>query len=209
MREFEKIETVFNRDTTGSKKLIEGDYRNETVEYLKDNKWVWTEKIDGTNTRIIWDGHSVSFAGHTDNANVPQFLIDKLTEMFGGSVNEELFEQKFGATPVILYGEGYGPKIQKGGLYRSDLSFILFDVFIGDLYLKREDVEDIAKTFNIDAVPIIFTGAIDEAVAFVKTHPKSTIGNAPMEGVVGRPMVEMKDRRGNRIIVKVKVKDFC
>ena len=43
----------------GSKDLIVGDFRNETVEYLKDNKWVFTHKIDGTNVRVFWDGHKV------------------------------------------------------------------------------------------------------------------------------------------------------
>ena len=37
MREYHKIETVFNRSTDGDKRLIWGDYRNETVEYLANN----------------------------------------------------------------------------------------------------------------------------------------------------------------------------
>ena len=41
----------------GNKKLIEGKFRNECVEYLKDNDWIFTEKIDGTNVRVHWDGH--------------------------------------------------------------------------------------------------------------------------------------------------------
>ena len=53
MVEYNKIETVFNRDTTGTKKLIRGDWRNEAVEYLKDSKWQFTEKFDGTNIRVI------------------------------------------------------------------------------------------------------------------------------------------------------------
>ena len=36
MIEYNKIETVFERDTSGTKKLIEGKFRNETVEFLKD-----------------------------------------------------------------------------------------------------------------------------------------------------------------------------
>ncbi len=47
MNEYTKIETIFERDTEGTKKLIEDKFRNETVEYLKDNPWVCTEKIDG------------------------------------------------------------------------------------------------------------------------------------------------------------------
>ena len=79
--------------------------------------------------------------------------MDKLAEMFGGTVNEELFEQKFGQMQVILFGEGYGPRIQKGGgKYRDDASFILFDVYLPqkNLWMKRDAVEDIAKTFGID-----------------------------------------------------------
>lgn len=211
MIEYPKIETPFERDMSGTKKLLEGVYRNETVKFLQDNQWVFTEKIDGTNIGVVWDGHHVSFQGRTEKAEIPKQLLEALTRMFGGDVNEEIFEQKFGDMPVILFGEGYGAKIQNGGNYRPDVSFILFDVYIpgSNLWLTRESVEDIAMCLDIDVAPIILTGTIDEAVAFVKSHPKSTIGTAQMEGVVGRPAVELRDRRGNRVIVKVKVKDFA
>ena len=211
MIEYIKIETPFNRDTDGSKKLIEGDWRNETVKYLANCQWECTEKIDGTNIGIVWDGHKVTFQGRTERAQIPAHLTNKLIELFGGEINEELFEQKFGDMPVILFGEGYGAKIQNGGLYRPDVSFILFDVFLPDsnLWLKRESVEDIAKSFGIDVVPIIFTGVLQEAIDFVKQKPKSTIGTAPMEGLVCKPKAEIFDRMGRRIIVKVKVKDFA
>lgn len=210
MHKYTKIETLFERDMEGTKKLIEGKFRNEAVEFLKDNTWVCTEKIDGTNIGIVWDGHSVSYQGRTERAQIPAHLMNKLIEMFGGNENEELFEQKFGENKVILFGEGYGAKIQKGGLYRSDVSFILFDVYLPDqnLWLNRESIEDIAKSFNIDVVPIILEGAIQDAINYVKTKPKSTIGTANMEGLVCKPKVDVLDRRGNRIIVKVKVCDF-
>ena len=210
MREYHKIETIYERDTTGSKKLIEGQFRNPAVEYLKDTFWEWTEKIDGTNIRIHWDGHQVSFGGRTDNAQIPAPLVNRLNEVFGGETNAQLFEQKFGETEITLYGEGYGAKIQKaGGLYKSDgVDFIMFDARVGDLWLTRESVWDIANTFGVEVVPVVLRGDIDDAVKYVRSGPMSTIGTAPMEGLVGRPMVELKDRRGNRIIVKVKVRDF-
>lgn len=208
MREYIKIETLFNRREDGSKKLIEGDFRNETVEFLKDLPWQFSEKIDGTNIQIRWDGHKVWYGGRTERASIPSHLMNKLIELFGSNDTEQLFEQKFGETEVILYGEGYGAKIQRGESYRKDVSFILFDVLIGNIWLKRESVEDIARAFGIDVVPIVLIDTLQDAVDFVKTHPKSTIGTANMEGVVGRPMVELKDRTGKRVIVKVKVKDF-
>lgn len=209
MLEYNKIETVFNRDINGTKKLIEGSFRNETVEFLKDNIWTFTEKIDGTNIRVHWDGHKVEFGGRTDKADIPKFLLERLNELFNNNETEELFEQLFGEKDVFLFGEGYGPRIQKNGsLYRNTVDFILFDVMINDNYQSRSTVEELAKTFGLDCVPIIFEGTIQEAVNFVKTKPNSTFGTAPMEGVVGRPKIELKDRCGNRLIVKIKVCDF-
>ena len=208
MREYHKIETVFNRSTDGDKRLIWGDYRNETVEYLANNIWQFTEKIDGTNIRIHWDGHNVEVGGRTDRAQIPKHLMDYLSATFLTPEVEEMFEQTYGEKDVILFGEGYGAKIQNGGDYRSDVSFILFDVLIGDNWQSREWIEATAKMFGIDVVPIVLEGTIGDGIDYVMQHNNSTIGNAIMEGVVGRPKVEMKDRLGNRIIVKIKWKDF-
>lgn len=208
MKEYEKIETLYVRDDK-TKKLVEGKFRNETVELLKDIDWEFTEKIDGTNIRIYWDGHKVSYYGRTDKAQIPSQLMNRLIELFGGDINEEMFEQKFGDMPVMLIGEGYGAKIQKGGGdYRTDNDFILFDVCINGNYQPRESVNEIANYFNIDVVPTIMIGRLQDGVDYVKSKPKSKIGNADSEGLVARPLKELKDRTGNRIIVKIKVKDF-
>ena len=208
MIEYNKIDTLYKRDMEGSKRLLEGEFRNPAVEFLKDNIWQFTEKVDGTNIRVYWDGHKVQFGGRTERAQIPAHLVNYLNDTFGTSEAEQIFEEKFGETEVILFGEGYGPKIQNGGLYRNNVSFILFDVLISNNYQPRESIEDIAKAFGIDIVPIIFEGTIQEGVDFVKTHPKSTMGTAFMEGLVGRPKVEMRDRCGKRVIVKIKWEDF-
>lgn len=108
----------------------------------------------------------------------------------------------------MLCGEGYGKGIQKGGLYKDAQDFILFDVKIAGNWQPRESVENITEYFGIDTAPIILEGALQEAVDYVKTNPNSKIGTAKSEGLVGRPKVEMLDRSGNRIIVKIKVNDF-
>lgn len=210
--EYHKIETLFVRDVEGTKKLIEGQFREPSVEYLKDSQWIFTEKIDGTNIRVEWDGHNVMFGGRTENAQIPSFLLnDTLVPKFAGTVNEQVFEQKFGETTATLYGEGFGAKIQKGGgLYRSNNAFIMFDVKVGDTFLEREGVEDVAHSFGIGVVPIVLVGTIQEAVDFVKNKPKSRVSEQEkeMEGVVGTPKVRLFDHRGKRVIVKVKVEDF-
>lgn len=210
MKEYHKIETVFERDEK-TKKLIDGQFRNKTVEFLRNCDWEFTEKVDGTNIRVHWDGYKVEFGGRTDKATIPAHLLTRLEELFGGYENEQIFEQKFGDKEVFLFGEGYGHKIQGvGDQYREDVDFILFDVMINGYYQPRESVVDIANYFNIDVVPIVLTGTIQEGVEYVKTNRKSTIAKngAELEGVVGRPKMEVFDRTGNRLIVKIKYRDF-
>ena len=213
MREYIKIDTLYQRDTEGTKKLMEGIFRNPTVEFLKDLKWQWEEKVDGTNVRIYWDGHTVSFGGRTDKAQMPAPLVNKLNEYFGGETNAQLFEQTFGEREVIIFGEGYGAKIQSGGDYVDDgksVDFIMFDLLIGNNYQDRESVERCAETFGVKVVPVVGEGTLEEAVAYVKFHPKSWLGpkTHDMEGIVVRPMVELNDRCHNRLIVKIKWEDF-
>lgn len=207
MKEYEKIKTVFIRDEN-TKKLNENVYRDETIEFLKDLEWEFTEKIDGTNIRVVWDGHKVSYYGRTDKAQIPSQLMNKLIELFGGDANEEMFEQKFGEKEVMLIGEGYGAKIQNGGNYRNDNGFALFDVCIDGKYISREGVKDIAHAFDLETVPVIGIGKLQDGIDWVKSKPKSKIGTADSEGIVARPLIELNDARGERIIVKIKVRDF-
>ena len=212
MRKYEKIDTLFARDMEGTKELMFGVFRNEAVKYLQHAEWDWTEKVDGTNIRVYWDGHTVTFGGRTDNAQIPTDLVTKLNELFGGETNAQIFEQAFGEKEVILFGEGYGRKIQKvGSAYIADgVDFILFDVLIGDNYQPREWVEKTADMFGVKVVPIVGHGNLWDAIAYVRKHHASVLadGRCEMEGIVCRPAVELRDRCGNRIIVKIKYKDF-
>jgi ATP-dependent RNA circularization protein (DNA/RNA ligase family) len=208
--EYHKIQTCFKRDEK-TKHIIENDWTLPEFEFLKDNIWVFTEKVDGTNIRIMWNGDSVTFGGKTDNAQMPVFLLYKLQELFEGTIKRQLFIEKFGneQIDVCLFGEGYGAKIQNGGNYISDgVDFVLFDVKIGDWWLQREDVEDIAKHFGIKSVPIIGEGTLKDAIEIVRKGFNSQWGNFVAEGIVARPKVELKTRRGYRIITKIKHRDF-
>lgn len=208
MRKYEKIETVFARDIEGTKKLRPGVFRDETVQYLANNDWGWTEKVDGTNIRVYWDGHTVTFGGRTDNAAIPAELMNKLNELFGGEVNAQIFEQTFGEKEVIIFGEGYGRKIQKVGskYIANGVDFIVFDVLVGDNYQTREWVEKTAQMFGLKTVPIVGHGSLYDAIKYMMKHPNSIVAEnaVEMEGVVCRPTHELRDRCGNRIIVKIK-----
>lgn len=220
MTEYIKIPNIYKRETFGKNKLIIGEYSTPELEYLAGCEWVWTEKVDGTNVRVIWDGLRVSWRGRTDKAQLPRELEEKLTDLFGGPEKEELFEQTFGNKPVILFGEGFGGHIQAAGPKYGEVRFILFDVMVGfkdddsdlhfdrDMYLTRESVEGLAGVFGLDVVPIVGRGTLLEAVECVKEGGQSRVGDIEAEGIVCRPAVEMRSRGGERIIVKIKRRDF-
>ncbi len=191
--------------------IIEGEYSLPEFETLKDIPWVFTEKVDGTNIRVMWDGNNVQFGGKTDNAQIPVPLLYALQKLFEGTAKKQLFIDQFGADPteVCLYGEGYGPKIQKvGALYREDPSFVLFDVKIGHWYLLRENVEEIAEKLQIDVVPIVGEGTLEYACSMVEKGFDSCWGDFQAEGIVARPKTELCTRNGKRIITKIKCRDF-
>ena len=129
--QYHKIKTVFSRDPeTKYRTLLEGEFATPEFKYLQNNDWIWTEKVDGTNIRVMFEGEDIAFGGKTERAQIPAPLVNKLNEMFLPQI--EKFREHF-PDGICLYGEGYGAKIQKGGgNYRPDQGFVLFDVRIGD-----------------------------------------------------------------------------
>jgi len=211
MKQYHKIQTIYKRDMNNGGKIIEDKFSLPEFEYLKNNKWIATEKVDGTNIRIIWNGENVMFGGKTDNASIPVFLLYKLQELFEGTAKKKLFTEKFGTEGnVCLYGEGYGARIQKGGgnYIPNGVNFVLFDVKIGEWWLQRKDVEEIAGYFGLELVPILGEMTLSEAVEKVKKGFNSQWGDFIAEGLVLKPKIELFNREGERILTKIKYKDF-
>lgn len=207
MKEYDKIQTVFKRDMSNKgKTLLMNEFSLPEFEYLQDLPWVFTEKVDGANIRIMIEGGKVSFGGKTDTAQIPATLVARLRDVFDPLTDKlaEIFPDG-----GCLYGEGHGPKIQKGGgNYGTSQDFILFDVKVGDWWLRRPDVEDVAEKIGINIVPIIGEGTLSDLVNLVKGGITSTWGDFQAEGVVARPKVELRTRNNARIITKLKTRDF-
>ena len=101
------------------------------------------------------------------------------------------------------------PRFKKGGgNYRDTQSFVLFDVVINNKWLSRENVSDIAQKLSIDVVPVVGSGTLYQAIENARTGIKSIWGDFEAEGYVLRPKIELLDRNNNRIITKIKCKDF-
>lgn len=183
----------------------------------------------------------VRFYGRTANAQMPTFLLDHLQRTFTLEKMKSLWRGKlscvicggrgvmtitplydacscFEPYPIVLYGEGYGAKIQKGGgNYRrnNDVSFRLFDVLIGDIWLARTSVEDVARQLNVPSVPKLGEnwelGEIVEAVrGGVLSHVAYLEGveGTKAEGVVAFTDPPLFNGRGQRLIWKLKTQDF-
>jgi hypothetical protein len=212
--EYVKIPGPFERNTEKGpdrNKLIVGRWSCREFEVLQNAPWFFTEKVDGTNIRIMWTGYERTFGGRTDNAQLPTRLIPVLERLFP----EEILEQVFGKSPAILYGEGYGAGIQSGGVYRADQSFVMFDVYVprtdapAGWWLERASIEDVAAKMGLDVVPRIYTGTLNEAIGIVQQGFRSK-WNADhvAEGLVGVSAPGLLNRKGERIIVKLKTKDL-
>ena len=206
MKEYHKINTIFKRDMNSPRKtLILGDWSEPEFEYLAENRWEFTEKVDGTNIRVMIVNGAVTFGGKTDNAAIPSPLVKRLQERFLPQTDALLAAFPDGG---CLYGEGYGAKIQNGGNYRADQDFVLFDVRVGEFWLRRPSIEDVAEKFGLDVVPVIGFGTLADAVQQARESIISRWGRFPAEGIVARPACELLTRSGHRIICKIKTRDF-
>lgn len=212
MSEYHKIQTMFMRDIASKHRtLILGQWSLPEFEYLAGNEWTFTEKVDGTNVRVSYDGlGGLQFGGRTDAAQMPTQLLTRLQDRFMSAAGQARLADTFQSTDtVVLYGEGYGAKIQKGGgNYRQDQDFVLFDVRVDKWWLQRADVEDVAKRLGLDVVPVIGKGTLHDAIALARAGIVSAWGPFPAEGIVARPTVELMSRSGHRIITKIKTRDF-
>lgn len=204
--EYHKIQSIYKRHPDGSFRV--GEWSTPALSALRGARWVWTEKIDGTNIRLSNspDGRLV-VQGRTDRAQIPATLISAI-----GTLG---LDGRLGN--LVLYGEGFGAKIQKGGgNYRPDQGFVLFDVFVpdeshpmGGWWLEREQVDSVASQLGIEVAPVVGAGTLDEAIRFVaERFPHSRWGAFRPEGIVCRIDGDAFDRAGKRVICKVKHKDL-
>lgn len=214
--EYQKIQTLFKRDENGM--IIPTEYTLPEFEALDNCMWECTEKIDGTNIRIELEFSGgmcfTGFAGRTDNAQIPKHLERRLHELFDSTDWMSAFPSVAGTGgSVTLYGEGYGAKIQKGGgnYIRNGVDFILFDVKVGNWWLGLNDVHDVARKLGIRAVPFMGFMTLAEATDLVRMGFTSAIAeneSFPAEGVVLKAPYGLLRRNGERLITKIKTKDF-
>ncbi len=216
--EYPKINTLFERDLE-TFKVCSDKLKMKVVDVIK--YWQVTEKIDGTNIRIILDiNGNMLIRGRTDKADLRMDLIENINKIVNAEKLKYIFWDKEGEnepthSEVVLFGEGYGSGIQKGGgNYNSVKSFRLFDVLVGDkFWLNWENTCDIANKLGIKTVPYLGIMTLEEIIPFVKNGFESIVAKEEgvvgtlSEGIVGRTVEPLFTNRG-RLIIKLKQKDF-
>jgi len=214
MQTYHKIQTMFLREENAGRScpIIEGKWAKPEFEFLKDIDWLMTEKVDGTNIRVIWDGYAVTFKGKTDKAEMFPGVVERLQEYFTVEKMDSFFCTN-GERTITLYGEAYGGKIQKGKTYRNDVDFILFDVLSTrddgkETWFSHEAVYETSLALEIKLVPLVMVGSLSTAVEMCKKGFESRLRSTPPEGLVIKPKIELKNKVGERIITKLKLSDF-
>lgn len=207
---YPKIETIFHRDEK-TFKVITDQYKDPIYSIIK--KWEFTEKIDGTNIRIL-KGNTLELGGRTEKTEIPKAIENYIFDI----ISMPKLEEVFGNKEVIIFGEGYGGKIQagsedkiRGGKYSDVEKFIVFDILVGGkFWLKRNDIEEICKTLGLDVVPLLNVEDLYEATMQTKIGFKSLLGdgNLNAEGMIGKTSIPLFDALHRRLICKIKTRDF-
>lgn len=190
---------------------------------------VWDGGIEGRMINGV--EFKVRIAGKTDNAQIPKNLLKHMQDKYPNEkvlaalglkefIPVEEWENDhnwltYEQIPNIytIYGEGYGEGIQSGGWYiKGGNEFIVFDVKVNDIYLKTDARDEIATKLGAPIVPFIGYFTLDEAIAFVRKGFRSRVAQNPdakmAEGLVLRTDLGLRNRMGNRLIVKIKYEDF-
>lgn len=188
---------------------IENLYKNKTI--LMFRECYALEKIHGSSAHVAWRTNDEMeainlFAGGGSHENFSKlFDIPAMTEVF----------RKMGHATVTIYGESYGGSMQKmSDVYGKEGRFIAFDVQVGDTWLNVPNAEEVVLALGLEFVPYVKTSTDVDALNALRDMRSRVAVRRGMghdkvsEGVVLRPLIELHDNRGKRIICKHKGEAF-
>jgi hypothetical protein len=176
-------------------------YKDQTVLFFRECYAL--EKLHGTSAHVSWgDGRvTLSSGGESPVRFAKLFDIAALTAAF----------EAMGHPAVTVYGEAYGGSQQKQTWrYGPTLRFAAFDVQIGDLWLVVPTAAEIVASLGLEFVHFAKVSTDLAALDAERDAPSEQArrngveGDKPREGVVLRPLIEVRLNNGERIISKHK-----
>lgn len=183
---------------------IDNLYKNQTI--LMFRECYALEKIHGTSAHIAWkDGRVRFFSGGEKHDRFVLLFTQDLPAMFA----------ELGHDDVVIYGEAYGGK-QQGQRHRygDAIRFVAFDVQIGGMWLEVPNAADVCSRMGIEFAHYRLVSTDLASLDAERDAPSEqarrngVAGDQTREGVVLRPLMELTDKRGNRIIAKHKRPEF-
>lgn len=87
---YQKIPNLFFVDPS-THLPVKNEFSKPELEWLKDTPFVGTEKLDGMNMRIMWDGYRLSYGGRTDKAQFSPAMQEWIQNNILTSEREILF----------------------------------------------------------------------------------------------------------------------
>jgi len=164
------------------------------------------EKIHGTSAHITFkDGALDFFSGGASH--------EPFIDLFNCSMLLSEFDA-LGYSSITIYGEACGGKVQKmRHAYGDTLRFIAFEVKVGDDWQTVPVANVLATKLGLDFVDWERGEATLDWINKQRDKPSSLaeklgLGEQMREGVVLRPIDEVLDYRGDRIITKHKRAEF-
>jgi len=166
------------------------------------------EKIHGTSANLTWRNRRLTFSSGGASATVFESIFDRQDL-------ERKLTEKMGDEDVTIYGEAYGGKMQSmSGTYGKELRFVVFDVKIHDLWSSVPQAHDFATGLGLEFVHYVKIAATIEAVNVERDADsvqavRNGVGpGKKREGIVLRPLIELRKNNDERLIAKHKGDDF-
>jgi len=121
------------------------------------------------------------------------------------------FEEVFPDQDAVIFGEHYAGKCQgMSHTYGKESKFIGFDVKVGYVWLNVPNAEDVCNQFNVEFVDYVKIEVTLDNLTIERDKPSvQAVRNGILEpkkreGIVLRPLIEMRINNGERVISKYK-----
>lgn len=180
---------------------IDNLYKNQRI--LMFRECYALEKIHGTSAHISWRTGEVHFSsgGEKHERFVSLFDVSDLIARFAS----------IGHPEMTVYGEAYGGSQQaQKWRYGERLRFVAFEVQVGETWLAVPQAEDVTTKLGLEFVHYAKVSTDLAALDAERDAPSEQArrngieGDKPREGVVLRPLNELTDNRGCRVMAKHK-----
>jgi hypothetical protein len=191
---------------------IENLYKNQDILMFKECYAM--EKIHGTSAHVSFKITPVG-----EHSGTVGFFSGEQYDRFVQLFDQTVLLEKFLATGInnlIIFGEAYGGKCQgMSKTYGKDLKFVAFDVRVGEYcWLSVPDAEQVALSLGFEFVhyekiPTTLEALDAEKLKDSMQAVRNGTGEGHMrEGIVLRPLFEVKKNNGERVIAKYKRDEF-